>query len=390
MGPLIKRGSGLLICVVFAMAFECGAQDSGKLPSVAGILDCAGLHSGQSDEVVVTPDCGHKAQAPDAGLIEAGLGDTIAVQVNGLKEWLEKDPKPDRSKLIPYLNDRPLSGNKPATINEDENKVVFDLRLDANSKDTWMKQLSQHQAHKVRFSVGLEGQTPFPSETWVQLRVFSKWVWPFVILMILALVVFFFLAARTDMLRDSGDPPPNGRPKAYSLARSQMAFWFLLIVGCYIFILVNTWDRDILPESVLVLMGIASGTYLGAAVVDSSKKAEAENELPKLQEEQARTQPVAGPTTQQAVAVVNQKIAKYVAAVYPDESRGFWIDILSDVNGVSLHRFQMVVWTAVLGIIFVKSVWSSLLMPDFNATLLGLMGISSGTYLGAKFPEQKK
>jgi len=29
-------------------------------------------------------------------------------------------------------------------------------------------------------------------------------------------------------------------------------------------------------------------------------------------------------------------------------------------------------------------------MPEFNTTLLGLMGISSGTYLGAKFPEQKK
>jgi len=43
----------------------------------------------------------------------------------------------------------------------------------------------------------------------------------------------------------------------------------------------------------------------------------------------------------------------------------------------------------VLGIMFVSSVYNNLTMPEFSATLLGLMGISSGTYIGFKFPEQK-
>jgi hypothetical protein len=30
-----------------------------------------------------------------------------------------------------------------------------------------------------------------------------------------------------------------------------------------------------------------------------------------------------------------------------------------------------------------------LTMPELSVTLLGLMGISSGTYIGFKFPEQK-
>jgi hypothetical protein len=34
----------------------------------------------------------------------------------------------------------------------------------------------------------------------------------------------------------------------------------------------------------------------------------------------------------------------------------------------------------VLGIVFVNSVHRDLVMPDFDATLLGLMGLSSGTY----------
>ena len=62
--------------------------------------------------------------------------------------------------------------------------------------------------------------------------------------------------------------------------------------------------------------------------------------------------------------------------------------MLSDPSGVSLHRFQMFVWTLVLGVIFVASVYKNLAMPQFSATLLGLMGISSGTYLGFKVPEK--
>ena len=40
-----------------------------------------------------------------------------------------------------------------------------------------------------------------------------------------------------------------------------------------------------------------------------------------------------------------------------------------------------------LGIIFVSSVYNNLSMPEFSTTLLGLMGISSGTYVGFKSQE---
>ena len=63
------------------------------------------------------------------------------------------------------------------------------------------------------------------------------------------------------------------------------------------------------------------------------------------------------------------------------------IDILRDDTGVSFHRFQMVGWTLVPGVVFVTSVYRELALPDFSATLLGLMGISSGTYLGFKLPQ---
>jgi hypothetical protein len=50
----------------------------------------------------------------------------------------------------------------------------------------------------------------------------------------------------------------------------------------------------------------------------------------------------------------------------------------------------MVSWTIVLGIIFISSVYRNLAMPEFSGTLLTLMGISSGTYLGFKIPENVK
>ena len=69
-------------------------------------------------------------------------------------------------------------------------------------------------------------------------------------------------------------------------------------------------------------------------------------------------------------------------------THGFLLDLLSDANGVTLHRFQMLVWTVVLGIVFVFGVYRSLSTPQFDTTLLALMGIASGTYLGFKIPEK--
>ena len=49
----------------------------------------------------------------------------------------------------------------------------------------------------------------------------------------------------------------------------------------------------------------------------------------------------------------------------------------------------MVVWTVVLGVMFVIEVYTNLQMPEFDSTLLTLMGISGGTYVGLKIPEKQ-
>ena len=72
----------------------------------------------------------------------------------------------------------------------------------------------------------------------------------------------------------------------------------------------------------------------------------------------------------------------------PGISEGFLRDTLSDGDGFSLHRFQIMAWTVALGVIFIATAYNNLSMPEFSPTLLGLMGISSGTYLGFKMPEK--
>ena len=62
----------------------------------------------------------------------------------------------------------------------------------------------------------------------------------------------------------------------------------------------------------------------------------------------------------------------------------------SDGSGYSFHRFQIFAWTIVLGIIFLSSVYNNLTMPEFSTTLLGLMGISAGTYIGFKLPNRSQ
>jgi hypothetical protein len=202
----------------------------------------------------------------------------------------------------------------------------------------------------VAVSVGMEDGYAIPSSAAIRLDVIPVlWLTVWLVFFVLLLLVFLRLAVRSEILRDNGPLPGGNLRKPYSLARTQAAFWFFLIVASYLFIGLITGDYSSpITPTVLALMGISGGTAIGAAVIE---------------------QPPAGAATPPT----------------PATSKGhWWLDILSDEQGVNFHRFQMAVWTLVLGIIFMQQVYKNLAMPDFDSTLLGLLGISAGTYLGLK------
>ena len=166
-------------------------------------------------------------------------------------------------------------------------------------------------------------------------------------------------------------------------------------------------------------MGISAGTALGEAMIDNGKDTAQTNQAQDLTAEKqaleqsiTQTQAQLDAANQQAstqvtdqsnrdalnrqltdsrtrLGQIDQQLRTLSAQQPATVSSGFMRDILSDSSGYSFHRFQIFAWTIVLGIIFVSSVYNSLTMPEFSTTLLGLMGLSAGTYIGFKFPEQK-
>jgi hypothetical protein len=181
-----------------------------------------------------------------------------------------------------------------------------------------------------------------------------------------------------------------------------MAFWFLIIFVSYVYLWLVLGERNSFNGTALALLGITTATGLISRGIDASKRgnvSQLQAEKSQLDAKVARLSPLVAQLTDTqraelaAAPARSAELAKTIdAATVPvadHKSEGFLTDILSDESGISLQRLQMLGWTLVLGMVFVADVWNNYSMPDFDNTLLGLMGISSGTYIGFKVPEKK-
>lgn len=189
----------------------------------------------------------------------------------------------------------------------------------------------------------------------------------FLILAILTALVIV-LGAKTCILRDVVVNPgvfqSNALAKnvtnpqaSFSLARTQLAFWTIIIFSSFLYIL---FKRDFsIPELNnvnLILLGIAVATTASGKLIDDS-----------------------------------QKQNSNLSQDHPSE--GFLRDILSDKAGVSMYRLQNVLWTVILGVIYIQFVAVDASLPDetvITDNLLILMGISTGAYIGLKTTENSK
>jgi hypothetical protein len=351
------------------------------------------------------------------------LDDIIRVEVDHFAEWAAGN---DPTKLVPFINGRAIRGNYPEEIHPDKNRLHFHLEITPENKEVWTDLLGTPQGTRrpVTFSVGLENQSPFDSvfdqSHPLPLTVISPVYGVIAFLVVfVTLILLIWLARTTNLIREPGDCPMPGKLSPYNLGRTQMAFWFFLVYASYLTIWLITDALDTITPSLLGLMGISAGTALGEALIDSGKvnatseqlqslgaeKQSLEKTIPELQSQVAELNAKAALTPEDTsnrdslnkqlqdsrtrLAQVTQQLQALSPSAAAGVSKGFLRDILSDSSGYSFHRFQIFAWTIVLGIIFVSSVYNKLTMPEFSATLLGLMGISSGTYIGFKFPENK-
>ncbi len=191
-------------------------------------------------------------------------------------------------------------------------------------------------------------------------------------------IVFIFLVflvilfdKKYGMLRDI--TTAANAPKPYSFARVQLAWWSVIVISAFAAIII---ERGLIPtfrESTLILLGISAGTMATAKLTDLSDK----------------NNPNVGLKSQN------------------EPSQGFFLDILSDTQGVSISRFQTVLFNLIFGVWFIYMVWGSLnllhldglnhiwkmdidtVIPDLVQNSLILIGLSSGTYAALKTTENK-
>lgn len=344
----------------------------------------------------------------------AGLYNTLCVQVNNLAGWMTKN---DPGNLVLYVDTYVLRGIHARPVGVGSNFLHFDLERtdDEATQKAWRSILSRPklifpEGRVLPITIGHDDPAriddiPMPLNT-VEFKLVDvnrTGFFVFFVCFSVALGLFFWLAAVSDLLRDDGPEPvgvgkrgrPNRRP--FSLGRTQMAFWFFIVIACYVFIWMVTSDGNTITNTVLGLIGMSAATALGAVAITNSKSAQTEQRHQDLADERNRlTDQIARLDAIKPRTAIEQRELtgrrdrlKDVEQLLAGASRGFFRDILSDAGGISFHRFQIVAWTVALGFIFLSEVFSFLMMPEFSASLLGLMGISSGTYLGFKFPEKQ-
>ena len=406
----------LLITVTSVLAQNTAAQpDASPIPA----------DSPQSSAAQAQPSPSPAASPPRVikatGDVE--LDDIIKVHLENLEKWAETN---DPNKLVPYISGRAIKGNYPEELQVDRGEIIYHLEITPENKSIWIDLLGEPSSLQVpvTLSVGLEDGSAFDSvhekENPVPMTVISpRYGLIALILIATTLILLLWLARTTNIIREPGVCPVPGKKRPYNLGRAQMAFWFFLIYASYLTIWLITGALDTITASLLALMGISAGPALGEAMIDNGKDTAKTNQVLDLTaEKQALEQSVSQTEPQMeaaneaaSTALIDQSNREVLNRQLTDSrtrlsqidqqlrtlssqqsatvSSGFLRDILSDSSGYSFHRFQIFAWTIVLGIIFVSSVYNNLNMPEFSTTLLGLMGLSAGTYIGFKFPEQK-
>lgn len=168
-----------------------------------------------------------------------------------------------------------------------------------------------------------------------------------------------------------------GEDNRYSKSKFQIAFWFLTAMSVYLATLWFRWWNGLpplvggvaIPENLLLLSGISALTFAGAKGIRQG-------------ETNAR---------QEAAAAGRSLEVQPPPAAAPR----FPADLVNnDAGQPDLGDFQMVLITLIAGVVYASQVISFLgvldlraqvSVPDVDATLLGIFGISHGAYLVKKY-----
>jgi hypothetical protein len=297
---------------------------------------------------------------------DRGLDATLSVQKDAVKPTetsSSKDFSADDQTTLDRLNDE-IAANRFVSPYSKLKSPINDFGTAWKNK----KRLSTLEALKYKDRI----DDAFNSVI-LHYKLLNIWRGLAVLFMLLIIMSFICLAATTNLLRDivgntkridaqkliesfQNNPDPVRSP--FSLARTQLGFWISTIACIYIYaVLWDQYEITTINNTALLLMGISAGTFATGAIIDTAENATG---IPRSQDEPG--------------------------------SGNFLKDILSDNDGISIHRFQNVVWTIIAIIIYIYRYTHPKALPvtdlpELDSTLIALTGISSATYLTMKVRE---
>lgn len=404
----------------------------------------------QSATLAQSPPPQAAAGVPSAeGPLIAPSSDTAPVEITGLRDgdagaiadrnvglnhrlWVILSGKPSvpASHYVLFLNGTEIKGLVPTytayqgETHQEIHALVFHLQRNTGNDAFWKEILSSPKGGTVPVQVSLgeradscsDAQNCPPAQVTLRgkptfnFRVYSpgQLIAASIAIGIMLLLVWG-LARKHAALRDNLLPQLEPARQPYSLARWQMAFWFTLVFAAFVFLFVLLWDANTLSTQALALMGISGTTAFASVAVDGYKDSPADaanrglralglnchDDVLRVRQEVADRQkelaarPPQGRCQQLQLEIQDRNVIlwTYEDRIRPFVSQGWFKDVTTDLNGMALHRLQVLCWTVALGIMFAIGVYQDLTMPDFNGSLLALLGISGAGYVGFKVPE---
>lgn len=281
------------------------------------------------------------------------FGDTLVVRLEHIDYLLDKD-KVNLSEITLYINEFAMTSLIPIRCVNDKNEICYILneRLLNTPEKNYIKKLPGLFLKEVGIGIQIKDTDVFYKCSKKLLIGLTKFKDEFIISCIFSVILFFsmlVLCKKTALIRDKSTQPLKTR--AYSLSRSQLAWWTFIILTSYLFIYLVTGETELLNFTAVTLLGISAGTTAIGTTIDSSEPTEERHQN--------------------------------------DASEGWLMDVLSDDGGVSIHRLQNLIFNLIFGVIFIRSVVSDFAMPEFSENQLILLGLSAGTYSFVKTRENK-
>jgi len=325
------------------------------------------------------------------------LGDTLTIELApGGVDRLRARAKAKRQDIGLFLDGFYLKGIEPRRDSTNPDCLIFVPTYKEVDKPAWSEIFlyPENIRDRLLVSVGFPDGEMARSEFRVHLYILPPWqVLMSVLLALLLLGGLYYVGKYTCMLRDGigiTGASTNMEERTFSLGRTQMAWWTALVLWAFLFLYLFTGSVQ-LTQSVVILIGLGAGTALGAIAIDKTKNGrQVQPQVDQILDTEVQVmESWSAVNSEEAVITKRQQLIHSIGrdTPPPPTSRGLLVDLLSDAHGVSLARVQIFLWTLVLSVVFVHSVLTKLGMPDFDNTLLTLMGVSSGTYLGFKIPE---